>query len=262
MIDPPYPKDIEAKGWCLDLDYERIDQSDTWALANCEQRPWLLMLWLVSWRQSPVASLPNNHKLIAARLGMPEDQFTRWSDVLLSGWELATDGRLYHKTLTEQVLKMTEKRVKDRSRVAAYRARTCRSNDLVASCNALQGSDSHVSSAPPTSHHPPTPTPIKDKRESPRERVDLFEDFWKQYPKKVGKDAAKKAFEKRKPDKALLKTMLESLEVQKKLTSWTTEDMKYVPNPATWLNQGRWMDELENKQPDDWRKNPFFAGAI
>jgi len=116
--------------------------------------------------------------------------------------------------------------------------------------------------------HNPNQEPITNNQEPiytpkpPRGSSDLFEDFWKQYPKKVGKDAAKKAFEKRKPDKALLKTMLDSLEVQKKLTSWTTEDMKYVPNPATWLNQGRWMDELENKQPEDWRKNPFFAGAI
>jgi hypothetical protein len=123
-IDPPYPSDIEAKGWSLDLDYERIEQSDTWAIASSEQRPWLLMLWLVSWRQVPAASLPNNHKLIAARLGMPLEKFTEWADVLLSGWELATDGRLYHKTLTNHVLSMANKRNKDRARVANFRAKS------------------------------------------------------------------------------------------------------------------------------------------
>lgn len=121
MIDAPYPADLEAKGWNLDLDYEKIEQSDTWAVASAEQRPWLLMLWLMAWRQVPVASLPNNDRLIAARIGMPLEQFTAWKDVLLSGWELANDGRLYHRTLTQHVLRMAEKRSKDRARVAAYR---------------------------------------------------------------------------------------------------------------------------------------------
>jgi hypothetical protein len=149
---PPYPSDLEAKGWSLDLDYERIEQSDTWAIASAEQRPWLLMLWLVSWRQVPAASLPNNHRLIAARLGMPEAKFTEWSDVLLSGWELCSDGRFYHRTLTEHVLRMAGKRIKDRERVANFRAKSHKSNDDVASCNALPTHDQRVSSTP-------TPTP-------------------------------------------------------------------------------------------------------
>jgi hypothetical protein len=153
-IDPPYPSDIEAKGWSLDLDYERIEQSDTWAIASSEQRPWLLMLWLVSWRQVPAASLPNNHKLIAARLGMPLEKFTEWADVLLSGWELATDGRLYHKTLTNHVLSMANKRNKDRARVANFRAKSQDTNADVDACNALHTRDQHVSSTPT-----PTPTP-------------------------------------------------------------------------------------------------------
>ena len=83
-----------------------------------------------------------------------------------------------------------------------------------------------------------------------------FENFWKAYPKKVGKDAASKAFAKRKPDDKLLKEILQAVELQKVSDQWTKDGGQYIPNPATWLNQGRWMDELENK-PD----NPF-AGAI
>jgi hypothetical protein len=155
---PPYPADLEAKGWSLDLDYERIEQSDTWAIASAEQRPWLLMLWLVSWRQVPAASLPNSPRLIAARLGMPEAKFTEWSEVLLSGWELCSDGRFYHRTLTEHVLRMAGKRIKDRERVANFRKKSHKSNDDVASCNALHNRDQCVSSTPT-----PTPTPIINK---------------------------------------------------------------------------------------------------
>lgn len=250
MNEPPYPADIEAKGWCLDLDYERIDQSDTWAIASAEQRPWLLMLWLVSWRQSPVASLPNNHKLIAARIGMPIEQFSAWSDVLLSGWWLASDGRLYHKTLTEQVVKMTGKRTKDRSRVAAYRSKSQATNDGVASCNALHTRVSTVSSTPPTTHHPPTNTPIPPKGADER-----FERFWKAYPKKVGKDAARRSFDKRKPTEELLGMMLTAIDQQSTSQQWTRDGGQYIPNPATWLNQGRWQDHTFEEQP-----NPFAGG--
>ncbi|MGE4072738.1 MAG: DnaT-like ssDNA-binding domain-containing protein [Lysobacterales bacterium] len=170
MIDAPYPSDLEAKGWSLDLDYERIEQSDTWAIASPEQRPWLLMLWMISWRQVPVASLPNNDRLIAARIGMPVEQFTEWKEVLLSGWELATDGRLYHKTLTAHVLRMAEKRNKDRARVAAFRAKSAKhqtgNGDVTrytGATNAEDTGDSPVSSAPtPTPTDKPTHTIAPD----------------------------------------------------------------------------------------------------
>lgn len=70
----------------------------------------------------------------------------------------------------------------------------------------------------------------------------LFDAFWKAYPKKVGKDAAKKAFDKRKPDGKLLDDMLRAVAQQKQTPGWIKDDGQFVPNPATWLNQGRWMD--------------------
>lgn len=72
----------------------------------------------------------------------------------------------------------------------------------------------------------------------------LFDKFWKSYPKKIGKDAAKKAFDKRKPDDKLLGDMLKAIEVQKTTEDWRKSDGQFIPHPATWLNQGRWMDEV------------------
>lgn len=158
MIEAPYPSDLAAKGWALDLDYERIERSDTWAVASPEQRPWLLMVWLVSWRQVPVASLPNDDRLIAARIGMGVEQFKGWRDVMLSGWEVATDGRLYHATLTKHVLRMAEKRVKDRLRVTTFRASKAQpeaSNGGVTRYTDVGNEDVRVSSTPT-----PTPTLI------------------------------------------------------------------------------------------------------
>lgn len=118
----PYPPDIRAKGWRFQLDYERLEQSDTWALASPEMRPWLLMLWLTAWRQAPCGALPSDDELIAARIGMAPRQFAAHRDILMRGWRLHDDGRLYHPTITEQVLEMMGKRQKDAGRAAAWRA--------------------------------------------------------------------------------------------------------------------------------------------
>jgi len=119
----PYLADTRAKGWRFELDHERIRQSDTWALAAPEIRPWLLMLWMTAWEQTPCGSLPQDDELIAARIGMPLEQFRAVRSRLLRGWWLADDGRLYHDTLAERVLEMIERRDGERNRKAEYRER-------------------------------------------------------------------------------------------------------------------------------------------
>lgn len=120
----PYPADTRAKGWRFEIDVERIEQSDTWTLAPSAIRPWLLMLWMTAWKQTPCGTLTNDDTLIAARIGMPLKDFTRHRAILMRGWWLAEDGRLYHAALTERVEAMLVKREKDAGRTAARRART------------------------------------------------------------------------------------------------------------------------------------------
>lgn len=67
-----------------------------------------------------------------------------------------------------------------------------------------------------------------------------FDRFWAAYPRKVGKGAAERNFERIRPDAALLDRMLRAIEVQRKSDTWLRG---YIPNPATWLNQRRWEDE-------------------
>lgn len=71
----------------------------------------------------------------------------------------------------------------------------------------------------------------------------LFEEFWKAYPKKRAKDDARKAFDKRKPTRALLDTMLKALREQAQSAQWQKDAGQFIPHPATWLNDGRWQDE-------------------
>ncbi|MEZ2297271.1 hypothetical protein [Variovorax sp. RCC_210] len=119
----PYPADTRAKGWRFELDHERIEQSDTWALAPADVKPWLLMLWLSAWRQEPCGSLPNEDELIAVRIGMPMKTFAKVRSKLMRGWWEAEDGRLYHDTVTKRVLEMLAAREAERRRKAEYRQR-------------------------------------------------------------------------------------------------------------------------------------------
>ena len=70
-----------------------------------------------------------------------------------------------------------------------------------------------------------------------------FDEFWSSYPKKVGKQSALKSFAKaiKTVD---LQTLLTAIDRQKRSSQWSRDNGQYIPNPATWLNQGRWEDEL------------------
>lgn len=72
-------------------------------------------------------------------------------------------------------------------------------------------------------------------------RGDDFEVFWSAYPKKVGKQAAKKAFEK---VNVPVESLVSAIRRQECSAQWSKDGGQYIPNPTTWLNQGRWEDEL------------------
>ena len=69
---------------------------------------------------------------------------------------------------------------------------------------------------------------------------DDFNLFWQTYPKKVGKDSAMKAWTKSKP---LIDDVMIALSWQTQSEQWQKNNGQFIHNPATYLNQGRWMDE-------------------
>jgi hypothetical protein len=121
--DAPYPKNTRVRGWKFVLDHERINQSDTWALAPPDMRPWLLMLWHTAWQQVPAGSFSDDDRVIAAKIGMDHRIFVAHKDILMRGWERYSDGRLYHPVLVEQVLNYAEHNQKERQRVAEWRSK-------------------------------------------------------------------------------------------------------------------------------------------
>jgi len=89
------------------------------------------------------------------------------------------------------------------------------------------------------------PISISSEDEAPREEIfsKSFRLFWEQYPKKTGRLAVWKSWKRMRLD-SKIDTILSALELQKRSTKWTEEGGRFIPNPLTWLNQGRWDDEV------------------
>lgn len=87
-----------------------------------------------------------------------------------------------------------------------------------------------------------------------------FEIFWSAYPTKVGKQPARKAFDK---VKVPVETLVAAIDRQKCSSQWSKDGGQYIPNPATWLNQGRWTDELpERSAPPQEKLDDDVVAAI
>jgi hypothetical protein len=87
--------------------------------------------------------------------------------------------------------------------------------------------------------------PDQKRRDKTREVDGLFDRFWAAYPKKKSKDEARRAWDKRRPDEALLAVMLQAIETQRQSADWLKKDGQFIPHPATWLNGARWTDAVE-----------------
>lgn len=74
-----------------------------------------------------------------------------------------------------------------------------------------------------------------------------FDQFWAAYPRKIGKKAALKAWNMAKdlPD---ITVILTAITAQKASTQWLKDGGQFIPHPATWLNQGRWHDEVKQRR--------------
>ena len=96
----------------------------------------------------------------------------------------------------------------------------------------------------------PPPPPRRAKKPAPSGQSKDFEQFWQTYPRKVGKGAALRAWRSAKLN-GTLPAILTALDWQQRSDDWTKDNGRYVPHPATYLNQRRWEDEPP--APPAWR---------
>lgn len=152
--------------------------------------------------------------------------FNRIVPKLLARYFELRGGRYYQKRV-EKELRKAEELSEKQSRNAKERWSSSRKNNNLTNANAMPSQ--------------PQSQPQSEKKESCSNE---FERFWKSYPRRVGKKAAEKAL-----TKALRETSIEAIEqaIDRQTPLWA--DPKFIPHPATWLNQGRWADDLPEAAP-------------
>jgi len=91
------------------------------------------------------------------------------------------------------------------------------------------------------SNHTDTDTDT-DKKDIAHSTNDAFDQFWKIYPKKKSKAAARKSF-----DKAIKRATIEVLLSGVSQLVKESTDPQFVPYPATWLTNEGWLDESNPK---------------
>ena len=71
----------------------------------------------------------------------------------------------------------------------------------------------------------------------------MFDTFWKLYPRKVAKRAAQGAFNRLTKDEQ--SQAVEAIEQHVAYWKLKGTETDFIPHASTWLNQGRWEDELD-----------------
>jgi hypothetical protein len=83
---------------------------------------------------------------------------------------------------------------------------------------------------------------------------DYFEEFFTVYPKKAGKAQAMKAWKDIELDDDLFAKIIKAIKDQE----LEKREVKFIPDPSTWLNGKRWEDDLTNGKSNNglkyWQK--------
>lgn len=75
-----------------------------------------------------------------------------------------------------------------------------------------------------------------------------FDSFWRFYPRKAGKEAARKAWAKLRPDEHIMQLILDNVRERVEKGEWRKDNQSYILHASTYLNQKRWEDEVLDQQ--------------
>jgi len=208
---------------------------DTSFLTNEEVGIYVKLIWLYYDSEKP---LPNDIFTLSMKTNARDVQpiVTGLLDIYFT---LQEDG--WHHTRCDQTIAEYHKQLDTASKAGKASAEKRKLN--ASSITVQHESNDRSTTVQPTNNHKPITNnqlTTKPSREIALVVSHDFETFWHTYPKKVGKDAALKSWNKAKP---FLDDVLNALYWQKESEQWKRENGKYIPNPSTYLNQGRWKDE-------------------
>jgi uncharacterized protein YdaU (DUF1376 family) len=176
-------------------------------------------------------------------------------DVVLGEFFEETDAGYRNQRCDEEIASAAAKREK-----ASQSARKRWDNADAEPPQADDDANALPSQSAPNAPNPnPNPNPKLETRKARVQFRELngFEIFWKLYPRKTGKGAARRAY-----DVAWKKTDEEGIFAAAERYAASNPDPKFTPHPATWLNQERWLDEELQPKPTPEPFNGTSNGQV
>lgn len=227
-------------------DYQR----DTAHLSVTEHGAYLLMLQHYYATEKPLPTGKALHRMLRA-----QDKAEREAidSVVAQFWRETVDG-LVNDRASNEIGKAEHQRTVNREvgklggRPKQTESVPARITESVTESGGEQKPNDNPPQTPDTRHQTETPKP-------PAATPDGFAEFWRVYPKKVGKPAAEKAFRSAKVN-GHLPEVLADVQAKTNSPAWTKDGGQFIPNPATYLNQRRWEDlpPSAGDQADDWTR--------
>jgi hypothetical protein len=270
LPEPLTPPDCDLRGYdYMPLYGQRLFGSRFYSLSLRNPRAGLagLKLWWEAWNQCPAGSLPDDD-FDLARLADFGGDMKAWRAVkesALHGFIKCSDGRLYNIALSQHAieayetrLRASKKRDADRERLRIWREKKLTGSDggntsgNEPETRVETADETYVETAPETlvetrfvaggsevKRSEVSKEDNRSLRSLPRQAgaAEAFDDFWAAYPRKVGKEAARKAWLS-----AIKRHAPADIATGLNRQVWNA-DPQFIPHPATWLNQGRWQDD-------------------
>lgn len=179
------------------LNTDKLMASELVALATGEEFKAAVCLWCRAWKQVPAGSLPNETKVLAAFSGAG----FRWpkvKDVALRGFILCSDGRLYHKTLCEDVHRAAASKALRRERTKAATEARKNKRDEQRDVSDDDERDVEQSSNVTTSHRQDRTGQEEEKGRVPQTPIDGFIEDWNRLAAKLKLPKVQRLTETRK----------------------------------------------------------------
>lgn len=211
--------------------------SDTTHL-SAEETGAYIMLLMCAWR-SPNCRLPNDDKRLARFARCTPARWGNIKHVVLEFFTIEDDVWLIQKRIIKEHIRLSKKQIINSDNGSLGGRPKSLKNNNVGKAN---GSESETQTLSETKAKQKHTKPIP-KEEEYIDRNCRFEEFWESYPKKVGKVAAKKAW-----DKAIKahdpKTIIEAAKTYG--LQQTGKSGSYIKHPQGWLNDGRFLDPVSS----------------
>jgi uncharacterized protein YdaU (DUF1376 family) len=196
-------------------------------LTDAQAMAYLRLLWMYYDSEKP---LPNDVDVLSLQVGLPVDEL----QLLLRAYFRLEDG-VWKQTRCDAEIAEYRSFIDKKSQAGKASAEQRKNKRIAVDEQVLNECSTDVQL---TNNH----KPITDNQIY----ISSFDTFWKQYPRKIAKDNARKAWLKIKPDEDLVQKILTAVKTHK---TFKVEE-QFIPHAASWLNAKRWDDELTVKQYD------------